>query len=175
MAPKTEVGSAAGARFALLVREHEAAMLAFALRLSRDHVEARDLVQDALERALRGFDSFTPGTNARAWLCTILYNLFIDRSRRRKLEATRPLLENDAATEELSSPAWSAITPEQLRAALDKLDREFRVVFELRVYARLSYVEISERLGLSRNTVATRLMRGRDKLKVLLEKQLEQP
>jgi RNA polymerase sigma-70 factor (ECF subfamily) len=163
-----------GQRFAKLVKDHERALFGFALRLSRDRIEATDLVQDTLERALRGFAGFTPDTNARAWMCTILYNLFIDRSRRRKLEVPRPLHELNQAAEEVSAPRWSAITSEQLRAALTELDEEFRAVCELRTFGRLSYAEIALKLGLPRNTVATRLMRGREKLKALLERQLEE-
>ena len=71
-------------RFEQLVREHENALITFALRLSGSRSDASDLVQDTLERALRSFDSFTPGTNGRAWLFTILRHTFIDRCRRRR-------------------------------------------------------------------------------------------
>jgi len=59
-------------------------LMHLALGLTRDAGEARDLVQDAFERALREWTRFTPGSNARAWLSAILSRLFIDRWRRRK-------------------------------------------------------------------------------------------
>jgi RNA polymerase sigma-70 factor (ECF subfamily) len=170
------VTHADAARFAQLVKDHNQALYAFALRLCGDQMEAHDLVQDALERGLRNFAGFDPHSNARAWLSTILYNLFIDRSRKRKIEASKPLDEVDVAAEEpLAPPAWTAITSEQLRAALGRLDGEFRTVCELRVLAQLSYDEIARRTGVPRNTVATRLSRGREKLRALLAQHLEEP
>src|SRR5580704_11741092 len=56
-----------------------------ALHLARNPNDAQDLVQEAMLRALRFFDQFTPGTNCRAWLLTILYNVF--RNRYRQLSA----------------------------------------------------------------------------------------
>jgi RNA polymerase sigma-70 factor (ECF subfamily) len=163
-----------GARFAALVRLHEATLQGYALKLAGDRADASDLVQDTLERGLRAYSSFDEGTNARAWLCAILYNVFVDRLRKRKSEATS-LLEDDVAAEEpLAPPRWTAITPEQLRDAVARLDPEFRVVCELRLVERLPYAEIAVRLRLPRNTVATRLLRGRDKLKLMLEQYLEE-
>jgi RNA polymerase sigma-70 factor (ECF subfamily) len=167
------VTDADAARFAQLVKAHNQSLYAFALKLCGDSVEAHDLVQDALERGLRSFASFDASTNARAWLSTILYNLFIDRSRKRKIEAVKPLDQVDVAAEEpLQPPAWTNISSEQLRAALAQLDGDFRVVCELRVIEQLSYDEIARRTGVPRNTVATRLSRGREKLRAILEQHL---
>jgi RNA polymerase sigma-70 factor (ECF subfamily) len=103
-------------KFAALVKAHNQALYAFALRLCGDRVEAHDLVQDTLERGLRGFDRFDPSSNARAWLSTILYNLFIDRARKRKLEANRPLDGVELPAEEPhEAPAWTAISGEHDR------------------------------------------------------------
>ena len=68
-------------RFDAFAREHEAVLRATALRLCRDVSDARDLVQDTFERALRGFHTWRPDTDGRAWLMRILHNLFIDRCR----------------------------------------------------------------------------------------------
>jgi len=62
-----------------MVSRYEAVLYARAMRLLRSRSDALDLVQDTYERALRGKASFTPGTNLRHWLMTILYNLFLDR------------------------------------------------------------------------------------------------
>ncbi|MFQ5512751.1 MAG: sigma-70 family RNA polymerase sigma factor, partial [Candidatus Krumholzibacteriia bacterium] len=61
---------------------------AFALSLTRKRHDAEDLVQDTFLRAQRAFASFTPGTNAKAWLFTILRRLHIDRYRRARIRPT---------------------------------------------------------------------------------------
>src|SRR5678815_3744859 len=60
------------------VDEHRAHLSRTALRLSGDSETARDLVQETLARAWASFVQFTPGSNARAWLVTILMRLFYD-------------------------------------------------------------------------------------------------
>src|SRR6201991_1142804 len=60
----------------------------FARSLCRDSTRAEDLVQEALARALRNIDRFTPGTNLKAWLFTIVRNEHYSQLRRRKFEAT---------------------------------------------------------------------------------------
>jgi len=65
-----------------MVSRYESVLYARAMRLLRTRSDALDLVQDTYERALRGKASFTPGTNLRHWLMTIMYNLFLDRCRR---------------------------------------------------------------------------------------------
>jgi RNA polymerase sigma-70 factor (ECF subfamily) len=155
-----------------IANAHSEALRAFALRLSGSPEEASDLVQDTLERALRRFDTFTPSTNARAWLFTILHNAFIDRCRRRSAEPRAQSIEDVqvAAQEPEPVPRWTSITPEQLAAAVAALDDEFRAVYELHANEGLSYQEIASRLRIPMNTVGTRLARARRKLKVLLEK-----
>src|SRR5262245_1058427 len=68
-------------RFAELVLPLQAALYARALGLARSSADAGDLVQDTLERALRSFNSFQPGTNMKLWLFRIMHNLFVDRCR----------------------------------------------------------------------------------------------
>jgi len=59
-----------------------------ALYLTKDKAEAEDLVQETYLRAFRFFDKFEPGTNVRAWLLSILRNLFINRYRQKRREPT---------------------------------------------------------------------------------------
>ena len=162
---------------AALVREHESALRATALRLCRDSAEASDLVQDTFERALRSRDKLRPGSNLRAWLLTILRHLFIDRCRRSsrepRSELKLELLDTGAAIPEPEAePSWAVITEAQLRAAVDRLSEEFRSVYLLHAIEGRSYAEISARLGIPGATVGTRLIRARRKLKILLQDHL---
>jgi RNA polymerase sigma-70 factor, ECF subfamily len=151
------------------VREHGGALRSVALRLTAgNQAEAADLVQDTFEKAMRNQARFTPGTNARAWLCTIMRNLFIDRCRAEKPPHERAEDHELAQPEPEREPAWASITREQLADALARLSPEFRLVYDLATVDNLSYPEIGERLGVPRNTVATRLLRAREKLRALL-------
>jgi RNA polymerase sigma-70 factor (ECF subfamily) len=159
--------------FAVFIREHESALQATALRLCGNPTDARDLVQDTLERGLRNLARYKPGTDGRAWLLTILHHIFIDRCRSRTRERRADVSAEDveervAAPEAEVLPAWAAISPEQLREALDKIPEEFRLVYQLHSLEGRSYIEIAERLGIPKATVGTRLIRARRRLKELL-------
>jgi len=172
-------------------------LLHLALGLTRDAGEARDLVQDAFERALREWTRFTPGTNARAWLSAILSRLFIDRWRRRKrqprfvdidgmaLASPGPTagayaclgepvggqVELAAGTREgAEEPPWARVTEADLRAAIAKLPPKLRRVFELSAIEQRTYVEISRMVDIPVNTVGTRLLRARRHLRATLER-----
>ena len=161
--------------FDALVREHGAALQAFATRLCASSADAHDLVQDTHERALRRFDTFVPGTNGRAWLFTILHRAFIDQCRRRAVERRVDCIDDlqVPAPEAASPPAWVNVSPEQLARAIDSLEDEFRSVYRLHALESLSYLEIAARLGIPPSTVGTRLGRARRKLRALLEATLE--
>jgi RNA polymerase sigma-70 factor (ECF subfamily) len=159
--------------FAAFIREHESALQGTALRLCGNPTDARDLVQDTLERGLRNLARYKPGTDGRAWLLTILHHIFIDRCRSRTRERRADVSAEDveervAAPEAEAQPGWASISPEQLREALEKIPEEFRLVYQLHALEGRSYIEISERLGIPKATVGTRLIRARRRLKELL-------
>src|SRR5215218_4808613 len=78
-------------------------LYATALRLARNRADAEDLVQDTLVKALRFADRFTPGTNLRAWLYTILHNTWRNRRRdaaRENVDVDSDRVEQAAASSE---------------------------------------------------------------------------
>jgi RNA polymerase sigma-70 factor (ECF subfamily) len=133
-----------------LFREHGRALGAFAQRLCASEADASDLVQDVLERALRSFESFSPGTNARAWLFAILHHAFIDRCRSKGAERrARSIDDLDlVAPERTPPPAWTNVSREQVDEAIAALDDEFRAVYRMHAVEALSYREIGVRLGI---------------------------
>jgi RNA polymerase sigma-70 factor, ECF subfamily len=166
-------------QFSQLVHAHAGALQATALRLCRNHADARDLVQDALERALRNYHRYQAGTSCRSWLLTILHHLFIDRCRRngrdrRADPGTLELIGVPAQEHAEEEPVWAKITPEDLRAALQKIPEEFRRVYELHALEGKSYNEIALMLALPKATVGTRLIRARRKLKKILMPEAEE-
>jgi RNA polymerase sigma-70 factor (ECF subfamily) len=152
-----------------------------ARRLLGDRADAEDLVQDAALRALRGFDSFEPGTNFGAWFFRILMNCFYSRHRRRRpdhdaveLDA-EPLYLYRRATaagvdpdEDAAAVVMDALDAEEVAAAIDALPTDYRAVATLYFVQDLSYREIAGVLGCPVGTVRSRLHRSRRMLQQAL-------
>ena len=148
----------------------------FAAWLTGNREEAEDLVQETYLKALKGFASFQPGTNFRAWIFRILRNTFL--TSRSGLQAMRTVpLENDE--EEASAAAVTLETPESIllghagqqaiQAALEKLPLIFREVLLLCDVEEMSYQEISETVSAPMGTVMSRLHRARRALREALQ------
>ena len=157
-------------------------LMRVALRLTRNSSEARDLVQDALERAFREWDRFTPGTSERAWVTAIMSRLFIDGWRRRRRQPALVTIDDvqvAGATvdpgEGPPPPAWQQVTDADLAWAIGALPDPLRGVFVLNMLQQRSYLEISAALGIPINTVGTRLMRARRRLRGLLQRRIATP
>ncbi len=142
----------------------------FARSLTGRREEAEDIVQETCVKALRGFATFRPGTNFRAWMFRILRNTFLTSRSGLKLHVPLP-------EEADGEPAVAAEeeTPETL--LLGRLDRErvwraveslplpFREILLLREVEEMSYAERSETLGIPPGTVMSRLARARRSLR----------
>lgn len=174
MAPKR----AAQTDFEREALAHLGTLMAVSSRLTRSSVEAEDLVQDTLLKALRARDHFLPGSNMRAWLLRILTNTFINRYRRGGLERSvldgpdaDPLADGwvGAATMEAmrdpESGALRSLLEKEIVTALDELPEEFRLAVVLSDVEELSYREIADIMGCPIGTVMSRLHRGRRLLK----------
>lgn len=156
-------------RFSEVVRAYEAQLLAIARKLCGNDADARDLVHDSYERALRAWDRYADRGNLRGWLVAIMHNLFIDRCRKAKRDPRTEAIDDvELATPEAETPpTWANVTADQVSRALDRLDADFRDVYRLHVAGR-SYAEIAAALGIPTATVGTRLLRARKKLKDVL-------
>jgi RNA polymerase sigma-70 factor (ECF subfamily) len=151
-----------------------------AIHLARNRDDAADLVQETMLRGLRFFDQFTPGTNCRAWLLTILYNVFRNRYRQSVAEhvaATEEEFEDQVENLGLRSDAPSS-NPEALvldrlmegevQTALDGLPEDFRTVLLMVDIQELRYEEAANVLQIPVGTVRSRVSRGRAMLKKAL-------
>ncbi|MFL5520983.1 MAG: RNA polymerase sigma factor, partial [Gemmatimonadales bacterium] len=123
-----------------------------------------------LERALRGFHQFQPGTNVRRWLFRIMHNVFVDQYRRRAREqGTTPIDDLElAAPEPESTPLWECLGGQDLHTLLGGLVLPFRQVVELHFFEERSYEDIGKSLRIPTATVGTRLLRARKKLRGLM-------
>lgn len=151
------------------------ALYNFAHWLTQNREEAEDLVQETYMKALKGFGSFQPGTNFRAWIYRILRNTFL--TSRTGLAATKtvPLEPEDEEQIPMASPE----TPEslllgqagqqQVQAALEQVPVLFREVLLLCDVEEMSYQEIAETLSIPIGTVMSRLYRARRALRAALE------
>ena len=166
----------AGSVMAEAVRAYEGLLVATARKLCGNAADADDLVHDTYERALRAWDRYAEQGNLKAWLMSIMHNLFIDRCRKGKRgPKTEDIAEREvAAPDPVAPPAWTEVTVEQVARALDTIGTEFRAVYELHTAGR-SYDEIARELGIAKNTVGTRLLRARKKLKEALLREIAAP
>jgi RNA polymerase sigma-70 factor, ECF subfamily len=159
---------------------HLSALYAAALRMTRNEKDAEDLVQDALLRAYRFFDTFQAGTNCKAWLFRILTNVFCNNYRDREREHV-------VLTEAESSPAnleqfvgggmdgrdtetalLGRMVSADVEKALAAVPADFRMAVILADLEDFSYKEIAEIMECPAGTVMSRLFRGRKILQGLL-------
>lgn len=138
-----------------------------ALRLLHDRERAEDLVQETFLQAWRSFHRFTAGTNLRAWLYKIMFNMYYTSLRRSKLELTQ-LDDIVADTIAAEPPTPQFVTEEEVRAALNRLPKDFQIAVMLADIEELSYNEIADVLQIPRGTVMSRLHRGRKLLRMEL-------
>jgi RNA polymerase sigma-70 factor (ECF subfamily) len=147
----------------------------FAHWLTGDRADAEDLVQETYAKSLKGFKSFEPGTNLRAWMYRILRNTFLT-SRSGLAAQNTSSLEDDETPD--SQVASHTITPELLLLqhenqqtvmdALASIPVHYREIILLCDIEELSYREISEILAIPIGTVMSRLSRARNSLRQTL-------
>ena len=143
--------------------------------VSRSKEEAEDLMQETYARAFRSWESFTPGTNLRAWLLRILTNLNIDRGRRaQRTPDQQPLEEGDyflynrleaASGESDEERILERLSQDYVAEALAAVPHDFRDVLVLVDIGEFSYAEAAQILDIPIGTVMSRLHRGRRILK----------
>jgi RNA polymerase sigma-70 factor (ECF subfamily) len=154
-----------------VAREHGRFLYTVAYRLTGNHDDAQDLVQEVLVRVQRGLATYQPGS-MEGWLSRIATNAFLDDVRRRK---RRPLdlVGNDIERVATGGPsADEALALEQLpddvHAALRGLPDEYRIAVVLCDVVGLNYAEIAEATSAPIGTVRSRIHRGRGLLREVL-------
>jgi RNA polymerase sigma-70 factor, ECF subfamily len=146
---------------------HLDALFRTALRVIGDRSEAEDLVQETYLQAWRSFHRFEIGTNCRAWLFKILFNVI--HHHRRKLFGLKLVKESEDILEGTlvyEPPVLEQLSDEEILAALQKVPQQYREVLLLSDVQEFSYKEIAETLGIPVGTVMSRLSRGRKLLRI---------
>jgi RNA polymerase sigma-70 factor (ECF subfamily) len=158
-------------RFAVEALDYLDNLYGAALRLTRRREAAEDLVQDTYLKAFRARDRFTPGSNLKAWLFTILQNTWRNRRRgesRSRVEYDSEMVEHgEAAPVAAGNPELDLVATTMdadVQAALDALPEAFRQAVWLRDVEELTYQEIADILAVPIGTVMSRISRGRKQL-----------
>ena len=151
------------------------ALRRYARALTRDVSRADDLVQSCLTRAVAKQHLWQPGTDLRAWLFTILHNQHVNDVRRSVREGINVAVEEMAPVLTVQSNAVAVLQLRDLEAAIARLPQEQRQVILLVGLEGMRYEEVAEILGVPVGTVRSRLSRGRDQLRRLMDMGDETP
>ena len=145
--------------------EHLPRLRRYARALTGDVSRADDLVQDTLERALAKLDLWQPGSDLRAWLFTLMHNLFVNQIRVRRPQET---VMEDALDEPVSVGQMDALAARDIHEALARLPEEQRAVLLLVGLEQFGYAEAAQVLGVPVGTVMSRLSRARERMRAML-------
>ncbi|MBL7777977.1 MAG: RNA polymerase sigma factor [Chitinophagales bacterium] len=154
-------------------QQYERILRPFAFNLTHSKEETEDLLQDTFYRALSNADKFAEGTNIKAWLFTIMRNIFINSYRRKKLSrvtvdtSENQYLLNSTKRVEKNDSERSFLA-EDLQAALNDVSDTFTKPF-LMYYNGFHYEEIAQELNLPLGTVKSRIFFARKELQARLK------
>lgn len=156
-----------------VARDYGRFLYTVAYRLTGDHDDAQDLVQDVLLRVQRGLATYQPGS-MEAWLSRITTNAFLDRVRRQKRRPADRLPEEDPdrvlpSSASAAEALDAAVLPEHLQQALRDLPEDYRAAVVLCDVLDFTYEEIAEALDVPVGTVRSRIHRGRTRLRAAVE------
>ena len=149
-----------------LIEQHIPRRRRYARALTGDRAAADDLVQDTLERALSRFHLWRRGSDLRAWLFTIMHNIFVNQARSRMRYPHQALDEPTAEALQYHEPDWSQLR--DIGDALARLPVEQRTVVLLVGLEQFTYDEAARVLEVPIGTVMSRLSRARERMRVLL-------
>ena len=144
---------------------HIPSLRRYAIALLRDRSLADDLVQDTLERGLKKISLFQAGSDLRAWLFTIMHNLFVNQIPHSKLWLHNSPPQDVQSGDEL---AEEMLVARDFMQALQLLNEEQRVIILLIGLEQLSYEQAAQVLALPVGTVMSRLARARERLRLLM-------
>lgn len=141
----------------------------FAYNLTKSTEDAQDLFQETAFRALTNKEKFRPGTNFKAWMFTIMKNIFINNYRKKVkantiVDSTENLFYLNSGKNVIQNLAGSNMMMQELERMIDNLDESIKVPFVMH-YEGFKYQEIAEKLDLPLGTVKSRIFFARKALK----------
>jgi RNA polymerase sigma-70 factor (ECF subfamily) len=150
---------------------------AFAYNLTKNTEDAKDLFQETAYRAMTNREKFRPGTNFKAWLFTIMKNIFINNYRKKMkantiMDSTDNMYYINSGSTIIANAGDSNIMMKELTGMIDKLDESIRVPF-LMHYQGFKYQEIADYFDLPLGTVKSRIFFARKELKELIRRRYD--
>lgn len=144
-------------------------LLNFAYNLTKNMEDARDLFQETAFRALTNRDKFRPGTNFKAWMFTIMKNIFINNYRKKSksttiIDTSDNLYFLNSGSVTIENDAIRNILLNELETLVDNLDDSLKVPFVMH-HTGFKYQEIADELELPLGTVKSRIFFARKELK----------
>ena len=155
--------------FALLLQNEIPRLRRYARALTRDSARADDLVQSCLVRAIAKEHLWEPGTDLRAWLFTILHNQNVNEIRRSVREGVVVAVEDVAPALTVAPRVGASLQLRDLERAIRLLPEEQRQVILLVGLEGMRYEEVAAVLDIPIGTVRSRLSRGREMLRRLMD------
>lgn len=149
----------------------------FAYNLTKNVEDAKDLFQETAFRAMTNRDKFRDGTNFKAWLFTIMKNIFINNYRKKMkantiIDSTDNMFYINSGKNAVSNSASSSMMMDELGQMIERLDDSIKVPFMMH-YEGFKYQEISDKLDLPLGTVKSRIFFARKELKQVIGRNYE--
>ncbi len=149
-------------------------LLRYAVIMTGDEDDAKDLVQETCYRALKNINTLDENSNVKAWLFTIMRNIWINQKKREQISPVKLDEAIENVSDEWNINAEELLINNEMRQALMKalnsLPETYKEILILRYFEDFSYSEISKILGCPLGTVMSRLNRAREKLKEIFVK-----
>lgn len=145
----------------------------YAINLTKDLDDANDLLQETMHRALINRDKYAYGTNLKAWLFTIMKNIFINSYRRKVkrntiIDTTDNLFYLNSSNNITANRAEGNFVVEDIMYAINELSDDYREPFMMH-FKGYKYQEIADKLALPLGTVKSRIFFARKELKRRLD------
>ncbi|WP_455218323.1 RNA polymerase sigma factor [Kaarinaea lacus] len=137
--------------------------------MGSDSLAADDLVQDCLERALSRMHLWRRGSDLRAWLFTIMHNLYANQIRKLASTPTFVEYENDDSLHATESMAEREVEIRDIQQAIETLPPDQREVLLLVSLEGLQYQQVAAILGVPEGTVMSKLSRARSRLRNIMQ------
>lgn len=149
----------------------------YAYSLTRDLENSRDLFQETAFRAFKNMDKFNEGTNFKAWLMTIMKNIFINGYRRKAkqrtlYDGTENLHFINSGEQTVSNMGTSEVMMKELTTLVKELEDPIRIPFEMH-FEGYKYQEIADRFDVPLGTIKSRIFIARKELKSKLKSRFQ--
>lgn len=150
------------------IEEYIPRLRRYARALTRDRTRADDLVQDTLERAWGRLHLWRRGSDLRAWLFSVMHNVFVNQLRQQQRAGILLTLDDEALHAPARATQEDGLAMRDLVAAIARLPEEYREVLLLVGLEQMRYEEVAQVLAIPIGTVMSRLSRGRERLRGLM-------